>query len=68
MAQPKYIEKYLKMKPEVSKIFEDLEAYKDYCRFNMLKYDERDLYRSDQYRKFDKQRQWLARQAEAQNG
>lgn len=56
MAQPKYIEKYLKMKPEVTRIFEDLEAYKDYCRLNMLKYDERDLYRSDQYRRFDRYR------------
>lgn len=68
MGQPKYIEKYLKMKPEVSKIFEDLEAYKDYCRFNMLKYDERDLYRSDQYRKFEKHRNWQSRQNDAQNG
>lgn len=68
MAQPKYIEKYLRMKPEVNKIFDDLEAYKDYCRFNMLKFDERDLYRSEQYRKFEKYRNYLAKQAEQQNG
>lgn len=66
MAQPKYIEKYLRMKPEVSKIFDDLDAYKDYCRFNMLKFDERDMYRSDQWRKFEKFRNWQSRQAEAQ--
>ena len=62
MAQPKYIEKYLTMKNEVKRIFDDLEQYKDYCRFNMLKFDKRDLYRSDQYRRFDKYR---ARKAEA---
>lgn len=56
MAQPKYIEKYLRMTSEVTQIFDDLEAYKDYCRFNFLKFNERDLYRSDQYRRFDKDR------------
>jgi hypothetical protein len=56
MAQPKYIEKYLRMTPEVTQIFDDLEAYRDYCRFNFLKFNERDLYRSDQYRRFDKDR------------
>jgi len=64
MAQPKYIEKYLRMKPEVNKIFDDLEQYKDYCRFNMLRFDERDLYRSEQYRKFEKHRNWQLRQLE----
>ena len=39
------------MKPEVSKIFDDLEAYHDYCRMNMLKFDERDLYVSEQWRR-----------------
>ena len=67
MSQPKYIEKYLKMKPEVSKIFEDLEEYKDYCRFNMLKFDERDLYRSEQYRKFEKNKH-RSHQKQAHNG
>lgn len=62
----KWVEKYLKMKPEVNKIFEDLEQYKDYCRYNMLRYDERDLYRSEQYRKFEKYKHWLSKQA--QNG
>lgn len=65
MAQPKYIEKYLKMKPEVDKIFEDLEQYKNYCRYNMLKFDERDLYRSDQWRKFEKFRNWQNKQLES---
>jgi hypothetical protein len=62
MAQAKWLEKYLRMKPEVSRLFEDLEGYKDYCRMHMLKYDERDLYRSDQFRKYEKYRNWLSRQ------
>lgn len=53
---PKYIEKHLTMKPEVSRIFDDLDAYREFCRENMLKFDERDLYKSDQYKKFEKQR------------
>jgi hypothetical protein len=56
MALPKYIERHLTMKPEVSKIFDDLDAYRDYCRENMLRFDERDLYKSDQYKKFEKHR------------
>ena len=57
-----WLKKHLKMKPEVNQIFSDLEEYKDYCRYNMLKYDEKDLYKSEQYRKFEKQRKWLQRQ------
>ena len=64
MANPKWLEKYLRTKPEVNRIFDDLEQYKDYCRFNMLKFDEKDLYRSEQYRKFEKYRNWLSRQAQ----
>jgi len=37
--------KHLGMKPEVKRIFEDLEKYHDYCRMHMCKFDERDLYR-----------------------
>ena len=66
MAQPKWLEKYLRMKPEVNRLFDDLEAYKDYCCMNMLKFDERDLYRSEQYRKFEKYKYWLSKQADAQ--
>ena len=62
MAQPKYIEKYLRMTPEITQIFDDLEAYKDYCRFNFLKFNERDLYRSDQYRRFDRDRRRAEKQ------
>jgi hypothetical protein len=58
----KWLEKYLTMKPEVTKIFDDLEQYRDYCKFNFVKFDERDLYKSDAYRKFDRQRNRRERQ------
>jgi len=58
----KWLEKYLTMKPEVTKIFDDLEQYRDYCKFNFVKFDERDLYKSDAYRKFDRQRTRRERQ------
>ena len=52
MAQPAYIQKTLHMKPEVSKIFDDLEAWLDHCRFNLLPFEPSDLYRSQEYKHF----------------
>jgi hypothetical protein len=56
MSQPKWLEKYLNMKPEVSKIFDDLEAWHDHCRFEMIKFDPADLYRSREYKEWDRRR------------
>jgi hypothetical protein len=47
MANPSYVQKTLTMKPEVTKIFEDLEALLDFCRFEMLPYNPSDLYNRD---------------------
>ena len=44
MAHASYIQKTLIMKPEVSKIFDDLEALHDFCRFELLPFNEADLY------------------------
>jgi hypothetical protein len=66
MANPKWLEKYLRTKPEVNRIFDDLEQYKDYCRLNMLRFDEKDLYKSEQFKKFEKYRNWLSRQEHRQ--
>ena len=60
MAQ-EWLKKYLRIKPEVHKIYDDLEQYLDYCRINLLNFNEADLYKSEQYRKFDRQRQWKIR-------
>jgi hypothetical protein len=35
---------YLSTRPDVAKIFQDLEMYYEFCRFEMLPYNEADLY------------------------
>ncbi len=52
MAQPAYIQKTLRLKPEVEKIFDDLDAWLDHCRFNLLPYNPADLYRSKEYKEW----------------
>ena len=42
-----WLNKYLVMKPEVSKIFEDLEAYHDWCRWELAPFNEADLYKKN---------------------
>ena len=44
MAGPAWLKKYLRMKPEVAQIFEDLEKYKEFCVTYGYIYDERHLY------------------------
>lgn len=63
MAQPNYIQKTLKMKPEVTKIFEDLEAWHDYCKFNMIEFNPADLYKSKDYKDFQRGQEYQERKA-----
>jgi hypothetical protein len=53
------------MKAEVRQIFQDLDAWLNYCRFRMIKYDEADLYRSPEYKEWQERRkkrqQWQQR-------
>jgi hypothetical protein len=56
MALSPNVQRTLVMKPEVTKIFDDLEAWLDHCRFNLLKYDERDLYKSPEYKAWAKEK------------
>ena len=53
------------MKAEIRQIFQDLDAWLNYCRFRMIKYDEADLYRSVEYKEWQERRkkrqQWQAR-------
>ena len=35
---------YWESKPEIVKIFDDLEKFKDFCRFELLPFDEANLY------------------------
>jgi hypothetical protein len=58
MAQ-EWVKKYLTMKPEVNKIFDDLEAYQDFCRLELREFNPSHLYNRDNvnYRAFqDSQR------------
>ena len=43
MAQ-EWLKKYLTMKPEVNKVFDDLEAYQNFCRFELCDFNEAHLY------------------------
>jgi hypothetical protein len=63
MALPTYVKKTLKMKPEVTRIFDDLDQWLDYCRINLIKFDAKDLYRSPDYRKFQQEQEYLERKA-----
>jgi hypothetical protein len=63
MAQPHYIQKTLRMKSEVTRIFDDLDNWLDHCRFNLLPFEPKDLYRSDAYRSFQRGQEYLERKA-----
>ena len=63
MAQPKWLSKYLTMKPEVKKLFEDLEAWHDHCRLELIDYNPADLYRSKNYKDWQRQQEYLQRKA-----
>ena len=43
-------------KYDVRQIFNDLDAWLNYCRFRMIKYDEADLYRSVEYKEWQERR------------
>ena len=59
------------MKSEVRQIFQDLEAWLNYCRFRMIKYDPADLYRSVEYKEWQERRkkrqQWQQRNGQTNN-
>lgn len=65
MAQPAWLNKYLRMKPEVTQIYNDLDAWLNYCRFNLIKFDAADLYKSPAYKEWQEKRrrreQWRQR-------
>lgn len=59
------------MKSEVRQIFQDLEAWLNYCRFRMIKFDPADLYRSVEYKEWQERRkkrqQWQQRNGQLHN-
>jgi hypothetical protein len=38
---------YLESRPDVVKVWEDLEAYHDFCRFELREFDPSELYKKD---------------------
>ena len=71
-SQPVWLKKYLRMSPEVTKIYNDLDAWLNYCRFRMIKFDAADLYRSPEYKEWQERRkrrqQWQQRNGQEQRG
>jgi len=63
MAQPGYIQKTIRLKPEVTRIFDDLEAWLDHCRFNLMPFNPADLYKSKEYKDYQRNREYLQRKA-----
>ena len=63
MALSPNVLKTLRMKPEVTKIFDDLDAWLDYCRFNLIAFNPSDLYRSPEYRRFQQEQEYLERKS-----
>ena len=55
--------KYLRMKPEVTKIFDDLDTWLNHCRENLIKYDPADLYSSKEYKEWQRTQEYLQRKA-----
>jgi hypothetical protein len=45
MSNPKWLEKYLKMKPDVEQIFDDLDQYRAFCVEHGHPFDEAKLYK-----------------------
>ena len=58
---PNYIQKTLVMKPEVTKIFDDLEEWLNYCRFNLIEFNPKHLYKSKEYKEWQKEKSRAAR-------
>ena len=58
---PSYVKKYLRMKPEVTKIFEDLEEFHNWVRLQIppVRFNEADLYREKSllWEKYQRQRE-----------
>jgi len=51
------------MKYEVKKIFEDLEAWLDHCREELIEFNPADLYKSKAYKDWKNKQDFLARKA-----
>lgn len=73
MAQPKWLEKYLRMKPDVEQIFDDLDQFRNFCVDFGHQFDESNLYnyRAQSFQDFMRRKegkwvrnQWFAKPGE----
>lgn len=55
--------KHFRMKPEVTKIFDDLEIWHNVCREYLIKFDPADLYSSKEYKEWQRTQEYLQRKA-----
>lgn len=46
--------RYFDRRPDVVKIFNDLETYLNYCRENLIEYDPANMYKDEKWRQVDK--------------
>ena len=63
MALSASIQKTLRFKPEVHKIFDDLDAWLDHCRLELIDYNPAHLYKSREWKEFQKGREYQERKA-----
>lgn len=49
--------------PVVNKIYDDLDAWLTHCRENLIKYDPADLYKSKEYKDWQRTQEYLQRKA-----
>jgi hypothetical protein len=66
MAQPTWLKKYLTMKPEVNKIFDDLEAWHDHCRMELIDFKPEDLYKSNEYKEWSRRKHFKYKNTRSQ--
>ncbi len=47
---------YFQSRPDVVKIFDDLDEWLDYCRFNLIDFNPKHLYKSKEYKEWQKEK------------
>jgi len=63
MALSASITKSFRIKPEVNKIFDDLEAWHDHCRLELIDFNPAHLYKSREWKEFQRGREYQERKA-----
>ena len=67
MALPTYIQKTLVMKPEVIKLFDDLDEWLNHCRMELINFNPADLYKSREYKEWQREKNKPARRENKPN-